>query len=88
MKDRTTTGLIRIHACVYDEVERIAKLTRKPMSVIATEAIRYAFSNSRVEEVKLYDITYGERPSNAAGSNPETEQAAPGSLTHRRRRNR
>ena len=51
--------IIRIQPEVYEELTHLVKLTRRPISEIATEALRYALNNSHMVEAKVYDVVFG-----------------------------
>lgn len=53
-------GVIRISPDVYEELQRLVQMTRRPIGEIATQALEYALSNSRMVEVKAYDVAFGD----------------------------
>ena len=59
MDKHKTNTIIRIQPDVYEELEYIRKMTRRPVSEIATEALRYALDNSHMVQVKAYDVVFG-----------------------------
>lgn len=60
MVQHKSNTIIRIHPDVYEELEYIRKMTRRPVSEIATEALRYALNNSHMVEAKVYDVYFGD----------------------------
>ena len=60
MDKHKSNTIIRIQPDVYEELEYIRKMTRRPVSEIATEALRYALDNSHMVQVKAYDVVFGE----------------------------
>lgn len=60
MDKHKTNTIIRIQPDVYEELEYIRKMTRRPVSEIATEALRYALDNSHMVEAKVYDVYFGD----------------------------
>ena len=52
--------IIRIQPDVYEELTHLVKMTRRPISEIATEALRYALDNSHMVQVKAYDVVFGD----------------------------
>lgn len=60
MGQHKSNTIIRIQPDVYEELEYIRKMTRRPVSEIATEALRYALDNSHMVEVQAYDVVFGE----------------------------
>ena len=60
MDKHKTNTIIRIQPDVYEELEYIRKMTRRPVSEIATEALRYALNNSHMVEAKVYDVYFGD----------------------------
>lgn len=59
--DRHKNGntVIRIAPDVYEELSHLVAMTRRSISEIATEALRYALDNSRMVEVRAYDVRFG-----------------------------
>lgn len=53
--------IIRVNKEVYRELARLSEATRNPISVIASQGLRFAFANVRLEEVKLYNLSFGSR---------------------------
>ena len=60
MGQHKSNTIIRIQPDVYEELTHLVKLTRRPISEIATEALRYALDNSHMVQVKAYDVVFGE----------------------------
>lgn len=60
MGQHKSNTIIRIHPDVYEELTHLVKLTRRPISEIATEALRYALDNSHMVEAKVYDVYFGD----------------------------
>ena len=60
MDKHKTNTVIRIQPDVYEELNHLVKLTRRPISEIATEALRYALDNSHMVEAKVYDVYFGD----------------------------
>ena len=60
MDKHKTNTVIRIQPDVYEELNHLVKLTRRPISEIATEALRYALDNSHMVQVKAYDVYFGD----------------------------
>lgn len=60
MDKHKTNTIIRIQPDVYEELTHLVKLTRRPISEIATEALRYALNNSHMVEAKVYDVYFGD----------------------------
>ena len=60
MDKHKTNTIIRIQPDVYEELNHLVKLTRRPISEIATEALRYALDNSHMVEVQAYDVYFGD----------------------------
>lgn len=60
MDKHKTNTVIRIQPDVYEELTHLVKLTRRPISEIATEALRYALNNSHMVEAKVYDVYFGD----------------------------
>lgn len=60
MGEHKSNTIIRIQPDVYEELTHLVKLTRRPISEIATEALRYALDNSHMVQVKAYDVVFGE----------------------------
>lgn len=60
MGQHKSNTIIRIQPDVYEELEYIRKMTRRPVSEIATEALRYALNNSHMVEAKVYDVYFGD----------------------------
>ena len=60
MDKHKSNTIIRIQPDVYEELEYIRKMTRRPVSEIATEALRYALNNSHMVEAKVYDVYFGD----------------------------
>lgn len=60
MGQHKSNTIIRIQPDVYEELTHLVKLTRRPISEIATEALRYALDNSHMVEVQAYDVVFGE----------------------------
>ena len=60
MGEHKSNTIIRIQPDVYEELEYIRKMTRRPVSEIATEALRYALDNSHMVEAKVYDVVFGD----------------------------
>lgn len=60
MGQHKSNTIIRIQPDVYEEIEYIRKMTRRPVSEIATEALRYALDNSHMVEAKVYDVVFGD----------------------------
>lgn len=60
MGEHKSNTIIRIQPDVYEELTHLVKLTRRPISEIATEALRYALDNSHMVEVQAYDVVFGE----------------------------
>lgn len=60
MGQHKSNTIIRIQPDVYEELEYIRKMTRRPISEIATEALRYALNNSHMVEAKVYDVYFGD----------------------------
>lgn len=60
MGQHKSNTIIRIQPDVYEELEYIRKMTRRPVSEIATEALRYALDNSHMVEAKVYDVYFGD----------------------------
>lgn len=60
MGQHKSNTIIRIQPDVYEELTHLVKLTRWPISEIATEALRYALDNSHMVEVQAYDVVFGE----------------------------
>lgn len=52
--------IIRVRPDVYEELTHLVKMTRRPISEIATEALRYALDNSHMVEAKVYDVYFGD----------------------------
>lgn len=53
--------IVRVNKEVYKELARLSEATRNPISVIASQGLRFAFANVRLEEVKLYNLSFGSR---------------------------
>ena len=60
MDKHKSNTIIRIQPDVYEELTHLVKLTRRPISEIATEALRYALDNSHLVEAKVYDVYFGD----------------------------
>lgn len=60
MDKHKSNTIIRIQPDVYEELTHLVKLTRRPISEIATEALRYALNNSHMVEAKVYDVYFGD----------------------------
>lgn len=60
MGQHKTNTIIRIHPDVYEELEHIRQMTRRPVSEIATDALRYAIEHSHMVEAKVYDVYFGD----------------------------
>lgn len=60
MGEHKSNTIIRIQPDVYEELTHLVKLTRRPISEIATEALRYALNNSHMVEAKVYDVYFGD----------------------------
>ena len=60
MGQHKSNTIIRIQPDVYEELTHLVKLTRRPISEIATEALRYALDNSHMVEAKVYDAYFGD----------------------------
>ena len=60
MGQHKSNTIIRIQPDVYEELEYIRKMTRRPVSEIATEALRYALDNSHMVEARVYDVYFGD----------------------------
>ena len=60
MGEHKSNTIIRIQPDVYEELEYIRKMTRRPISEIATDALRYALDNSHMVEAKVYDVYFGD----------------------------
>ena len=45
---------------MYEKLTHIQQMKRRPISEIATEALRYALDNSHMVQVKAYDVVFGE----------------------------
>lgn len=60
MDKHKTNTIIRIQPDVYEELTHIQQMTRRPISEIATEALRYALDNSHMVEAKVYDVYFGD----------------------------
>ena len=60
MDKHKTNTIIRIQPDVYEKLTHIQQMTRRPISEIATEALRYALDNSHMVQVKAYDVVFGE----------------------------
>ena len=52
---------VRVSKEVYKELLRLSEATRNPISVIASQGLRFAFENMQLKEVKLYDLSFGGR---------------------------
>lgn len=59
-KPKNKQSIIRIDPDVYEELQRLVRMTRRPISEIATQALRFALDNSRMVEVKAYDVAFGD----------------------------
>lgn len=60
MGQHKSNTIIRIQPDVYEKLTHLVKLTRRPISEIATEALRYALDNSHMVETKVYDVYFGD----------------------------
>lgn len=60
MGEHKSNTIIRIQPDVYEELTHLVKLTRRPISEIATEALRYALNNSHMVDAKVYDVYFGD----------------------------
>lgn len=60
MGQHKSNTINRIQPDVYEELEHIRQMTRRPVSEIATEALRYALDNSHMVEAKVYDVYFGD----------------------------
>lgn len=60
MGQHKSNTIIRIQPDVYEELTHLVKMTRRPISEIATEALRYALDNSHMVEAKVYDVYFGD----------------------------
>lgn len=50
---------IRIKPDMYAELDQLSKLTRTPISEIASDALRYALNNSHLVQADCYDVVFG-----------------------------
>lgn len=60
MGQHKSNTIIRIHPDVYEELEHIRQMTRRPVSEIATEALRYAIEHSHLVNAQVYDVVFGD----------------------------
>ena len=60
MGQHKSNTIIRIQPDVYEELTHLVKLTRRPISEIATDALRYAIEHSHMVEAKVYDVYFGD----------------------------
>lgn len=59
MDKHKTNTIVRVQPDVYEELAYIRKMTRRPISEIATEALRYAIEHSHLVEAQAYDVVFG-----------------------------
>lgn len=56
--DNRPPSVVRISPELYAELARLAEMTRRPISEIASMAIRCGLSHSTVTPVQLYNIEF------------------------------
>ena len=59
-KINRTNTIIRVQPDVYEELTHLVQMTRRPIGEITSEALRYALDNSHMDQVKAYDVVFGE----------------------------
>ena len=59
MNNKDSSQPVRVDNDVYDDLVRLSEMTRKPISEIASTALRYAFENSTLTETKVYNLSFG-----------------------------
>lgn len=62
--DRHTTinskqPIVRLRSETYARLETLTRMTNRSIGDIASDAIAFALDNSRMIEVKAYDIAFG-----------------------------
>ena len=59
MEKNRNTSKVRLAEDVIERLEELSAMTRRPMSKIATEAMRYALEHVRMVQVDCYDVVFG-----------------------------
>ena len=62
--DRHTTvngkqPIVRLNSDTYARLDQLTRMTNRSIGDIASDAINFALDNSRMIEVKAYDIAFG-----------------------------
>lgn len=60
MEASNRTEKIRVAVDVIERIAELSEKTRRPMSKIATEALRYALEHVKMVEAECYDLVFGE----------------------------
>ena len=58
--------IIRVSPDVFEELRRLTEMTRRPIGEITSEALRFALGNTRMIEVKAYEVAFGEEKKEGA----------------------
>ena len=51
--------IVRLRSETYARLEQLTRMTNRSIGDIASDAINFALDNSRMIEVKAYDIAFG-----------------------------
>lgn len=54
------SGVVRLNGKLEKDVRRLAEMTRKPISMVLNELVRYALEHVSVRPVQLYDFDFDE----------------------------
>lgn len=54
------SGVVRLNGKLEKDVRRLAEMTRKPISRVLDELVRYALEHVSVRPVQLYDFDFDE----------------------------
>lgn len=54
------SGVVRLNGKLEKDVRRLAEMTRKPISMVMNELVRYALEHVSVRPVQLYDFDFDE----------------------------
>jgi hypothetical protein len=58
--EKHRSGVVRLNWKLEKDVRRLAEMTRKPISMVLNELVRYALEHVSVRPVQLYDFDFDE----------------------------
>jgi hypothetical protein len=59
-EEKHHSGVVRLNGKLEKDVRRLAEMTRKPISRVLDELVRYALDHVSVRPVQLYDFVFDE----------------------------